>query len=256
MTATTGYAARAERYADEIADVPMPDALHALLGPGVRVAELPSGSGHFLATYAASGASTTLIDASPDMLDAAIVHAAKLGVPRPQTICRRAQDLVPEHGHVDLVVVTNGALNQLAAQMAPADVLTAARTILTPGGLLLAQILPPPGTAAADRSCGFYDPTQTDGHWVPDRELRDETGRRLTRRRCQHHDGALVHIDFELTCDGETTPRSRHSVELRLLTAREIYTAAAVAGLTVASMRPGTGGLHEIVATRPARRSR
>lgn len=60
MTAVSGYAARAARYAAEIADVPGPMLLDGLLRSGLRVAEMPSGTGHFLPAYAIASAEVTL----------------------------------------------------------------------------------------------------------------------------------------------------------------------------------------------------
>lgn len=254
MTAPTGYAARARTYAAEIADVPVPHILHALLRPGLRVAEAPSATGHFLATYAARGAEVTLIDVCADMLNVARGRAMELGM-APRTVCCRIEDLAPEHGPVDLVVFPNAAFNQLAVETAPGDLLAAASRILPPGGLLLAQVLPPPGHRT-DKTCGFYDPAVADGTWLIDRDFSGDGARRLIRRRRQRHAGALLQIDFELIREGDPTPLYAHTVHLRQLTHRDLSAAAAAAGLALAGISSGAGGLYEALAVRPAGSSR
>lgn len=250
MTNATGYAARAQTYAAETADVPAPHTLHALLRRGLRVAEAPSATGYHLTAYAKHGAEVTLIDTCADMLHLARRRAEDLGT-TPQTICCRIEDLTPDHGPIDLVVVPNGALNQLAADSAPGELLTALTRVLPPGGILLAQVLPPPGHPA-DQPCGFYDPGLEDRTWITDRDFIGDSGQRLVRRRRQHRTGPLLRIDFELTRDSDPAPLYAHTVQLRQLTDRALNTAAAAAGLTFAGISPGAGGLYEMLATRPA----
>jgi SAM-dependent methyltransferase len=247
VTGAAGYTGRARHYAAEIAGIPEPRLLAGLLRTRLRAAELPSATGHFLHAYAAAGAEVTLIDACPEMLRAAREQASILPLQPPRTVLCRIQDLTPQIGPIDLAVIPNAALNQLTADIDPAEMLTAAARILAPIGLLLAQVLllDDNGTAAG---CGFYDPAAADGAWLTDRQLTAGDGRQLFRRRRQHRDGSRLHIDFELTAAGE--PPRAHRVDLRLLTASGIETAAATAGLTLLSARPGNGGLHEILIAR------
>lgn len=65
-----GYDRRARFYAAEIAAVPEPQILTRLLRPGLRVAEMPSATGHFLSAYAAFQAQVTLVDCCQEMLSA------------------------------------------------------------------------------------------------------------------------------------------------------------------------------------------
>lgn len=58
--AESGYEERAAAYAAEIASLAPPRLLDGLLHPGTTVAEMPSGTGHFLRAYAAAGARTVL----------------------------------------------------------------------------------------------------------------------------------------------------------------------------------------------------
>jgi SAM-dependent methyltransferase len=249
MTGTPGYAARARHYAAEISEVPQPESLAELLRPGLRVAEMPSGTGHFLAVYTAAGAEVVLIDACSTMLEAARHQAGRLGA-QPRLLCSPIQDLTAQAGPFDLIVMPNAALNQLTADTAAADLLTAAAQPLEPGGLLLAQVLDP----AKDRACGFYNPGVSDGVWHVDREFTDEAGQRLTRHRRQRCHHGLVGIDFELRSRSEI--RYHHHVTLRLSTAGDLQAALTIAGFTSVTSRPGTGGLIELLAIRSPRSPR
>jgi cyclopropane fatty-acyl-phospholipid synthase-like methyltransferase len=249
MTRTPGYAVRARHYAAEISEVPRPESLADLLRPGLRVAEMPSGTGHFLPAYAAAGAEVVLIDACPTMLEAARHQACRLGA-QPSLLRSRIQDLTSQAGPFDLIVMPNAALNQMTADTAAADLLTAVARPLEPGGLLLAQVLDP----AKSRACGFYDPGVSDGAWHVDREFTDETGHPLTRRRRQHHHHGLIDLDFELHRDGDLL--YHHRVTLRLLTTGDLRTALTISGFTSVTARPGTGGLIELLAVRSTRSPR
>jgi SAM-dependent methyltransferase len=246
---TSDYAARARRYAAEISNVPKPETLTGLLRPGLRVAEVPSATGHFLTAYRAARAEVVLIDACPAMLQAARQHAATLGA-EPGLVCSPIQDLTPDVGPFDMVVMPNAALNQLAAGTSLAELFAAAARLLRRGGLLLAQVLNP----ANDSPCSFYDPHLSDGTWHVDRQFADESGQPLTRRRRQHHGGAEVRIDFELHRSGGAL--YQHDVTLRLLDIAELRAELSTAGFTEATTRPGTGGLVELLALWPTRSPR
>jgi Methyltransferase domain len=243
---TSAYAARARHCAAEISAAPQPDALAGLLRPGLRVAEMPSGTGHFLPAYQAAGADVILIDASRPMLHAARRRAARLTV-QPRLLCSPIEDLTFQTGPFDLIVMPNGALNLLAARTPAAELLTAAARPLVLGGLLLAQILDPVG----DTACGFYDPHLEDGAWHIDRQFNGDPGQVFTRRRRQHHGPPDIRIDFQLS-DGVNL-LYRHRLTLRLLSAGDIRSALATAGLTDVTIHSGAGGLTEILAARPAK---
>ncbi|WP_329431071.1 class I SAM-dependent methyltransferase (plasmid) [Streptosporangium sp. NBC_01495] len=208
MSGVCGYEQRAVSYAAEIAQLAAPRLLNGLLCPGMTVAEVPSGTGHFLSRYGAARVEVVLVDASPAML-----AAARPAVPGQtlRTVCCRIEDLDPaQTGPVDLVVVANAALNQLAAGPGPAAaVLAAAARLLAPGGLLLAQVL----LADGDRvdGCGFYDPALPDGQPILDRRIRQDDGRELgdrgghvgTSERVQGTDaGGLSKGDLKATVAG------------------------------------------------------
>jgi SAM-dependent methyltransferase len=245
VTLTSGYAARAACYTAEIAGVVPPERLGSLLRPGLRVAEMPSGPGHFLPAYAAAGAEVVLIDACADMLTAAQRRTAGQQVSSLRTICCRIEDLPAGTGPADVVVIPNAALNQLAASTGPAELIAAAARLLVPGGVLLAQVLRVADDGRAG-PCGFYDPALADGTWIADREFTGSDGLRVARRRQQHHGGTWLHIDFEFTRDGETL--YDHRVDLRLLTNLQVQTAMADAGLTPAGTCPGADGLDVVLA--------
>jgi SAM-dependent methyltransferase len=237
-----GYAQRAAFYAAEIAAVPTPVLLPELLRPGMRVAELPSGTGHFLTAYARQQADVLLIDASQGML-----AAARTAAPEVVTLCQRIEDLSSADGPADLVAIPNGALNQLAVMFGPSRLLAAAARILAPGGILLAQVI----SVADDGSleaCGFYDPAAPSGEPVVDRLLRVE-GRDLTRHRRQQVEHDVLRLDFELH-DGDEV-LYRHAVELLALPAGRLADAVTVASLDLLSITPGTGGFTEVLAQVP-----
>jgi hypothetical protein len=186
----------------------------------------------------------TLIDACPEMLEAALQQAGRVPLRRPRIVCCRIQDLSPQVGPIDLAVIPNAALNQLAADTDPGELLTATAQTLASGGLLLAQVLLG-DEIRTTMSCGFYDPAITNGTWSTDRRFRADDGRPFVRRRRQHKDGDRLHIDFELTRDGELL--YAHGVDLRLLASSAIEMAAATAGLTLIEITPGHAGLHEVL---------
>jgi SAM-dependent methyltransferase len=240
-----GYAERAAYYAAEIADVPPPDLLPGLLHAGAKVAELPSGTGHFLTTYAEHDADVLLIDASRAMLD-----AAQAASPTAATLCRRVEDLTPGDGPVDLAVLPNAALNQLAMTFGPARLLAAAAQILAPGRSLLAQVMNVTDDGSVQR-CGFYDPDAFDAEPFTDRRLR--LGHRdLTRLRRQRFEHGVLQLEFELR--EENTILYRHAVELLPLHQVRLANAVALAGLDLVAVTPGAGGLIEVVARRPGAR--
>lgn len=241
---TAGYAERARYYAAETRAVPQPRLLAGLLRPGLRVAEMPSGTGHFLPAYSAAGTATTLVDSCPEMLDEACRNAALDGSTA-DTLCTAIENLSPGDGTFGLIVMPNAALNQLAAGTGAPGLLAAAARVLEPGGTILAQVLDP------SRACGFYDPALADGTWHPDRQFPGKDGHTVTRRRRQSHRGGQIEIDFELCRDGQ--PAHSQHVILRSLTEHGLRGALASAGLTARRVIRGAGGLTEVLAARSAR---
>lgn len=244
MTSQAGYAERAVYYAAEISRVAEPSLLAQLLRPGLAVAEMPSGTGHFLPTYSAADASITLADACPQMLTAAQALASKIGA-EVTTVCGMFEDLPGRTGPFGLIVMPNGALNQLAAGIPPTRLLTAVARLLAPDGLFLAQVLSPVA------ACGFYDPGLADGAWHQDRQFPGEDGRLVTRRRCQHHEGNVVQIDFELSSGGH--PVHRQQVTVKLMTDAGMQVALTNAGLRILETGSGSGGLAEVLCARQPR---
>ena len=241
MTGQAGYAERASWYPAEISAVPVPALLAGLLRPGLAVTEMPSGTGHFLPAYSCARASITLADASPQMLTAAQAQAFRSGT-AVATVCDMIEDLPGRTGPFGLIVTPNGALNQLAAAAPPGRLLTAVARLLLPDGFFLAQVLSP------DAACGFYDPGLADGDWKEDRQFPGRDGVPVSRRRCQHHEGDVVRIDFELRSGGQVVHRQQ--VALKMMTAGEAHAVLAGAGLRVLQCRPGPGGFTEILCAR------
>jgi SAM-dependent methyltransferase len=247
VTGQPGYAGRARYYAGEISHVPAPVLLAGLLRPGLTLAEMPSGTGHFLSAYSAASADVTLVDACPQMLAVAQAQATRRGAAI-ATICGIIEDLASRAGPFELIVMPNGALNQLTARTPLAGLLAAVGRLLAPGGLILAQILAP------DAAGGFYDPRLPDGNWRQDRQFTSENGLPVTRRRRQHHRGDVVAIDFELSCGGELV--HRQCVTSRLLATADIQAALTRTSLRAVTATPGSAGLAEFLCTRPHRRPR
>lgn len=251
-TVVDGYDGRA-RFARHEADaVSRPRLLRGLLRTTGRVAELPCGAGHFLADYAVAGVETTLIDGSGAMLAAAIEHGAELGLStdRIHTHIRYVQEL-GDLSDVDLVVMPNAALNQLACQTPPAELLATVHRALRCGVDFLAQVICTHPGGRVD-STGFYDPARQHGGWFADRYL-DPTradGAVLRRRRQHRHhaDGVgRVHVEFDyLDSGGASLHTSR--AELRLFSAEELAAALTTAGFHHIRFLPGCGGLSEILA--------
>ncbi|MFI7131321.1 class I SAM-dependent methyltransferase [Nonomuraea sp. NPDC050153] len=219
--AERGYEERAATYAAEIASLAPPRLLDGLLHTGTTVAEMPSGTGHFLRAYAAAGARcTVLVDSNRAMLATArpAVRGQHL-----HTVCSPIQNVQQaQTGPVGLVVIPNGALNQLAADLGCEGVLAGMSRVLAPGGLLLAQLVDEVG------GCGFYDPRLPDGKWTIDRRMRGLHGEELVRMRRQRRHGDLVSIDLTLTA-ATGSVRYDHQVRIRLLGAdglRELLAAA------------------------------
>jgi len=237
MTSQAGYAGRAAYYAAETRQVHEPALLAGLLRPGLAVAEMPSGTGHFLPAYSRAGADITLVDACPQMLAAVQATASGNGT-AVTTVCGMIEDLPARAGPYDLIVMPNGALNQLAAATPPGELLTAVARLLAPGGLILAQVLSP-GVA-----CDFYDPALADGQWRRDRQFPGPNGQAVARRRRQRHEDGLVHIEFELTCGGHLVHQQQ--VTLKPMTGACVREALASAGLRTAGTR-GSSGLGEFV---------
>ena len=247
MTSQAGYSQRAGHYATEISGVPEPTLLAGLLRSGVAVVEMPSGTGHFLPAYSAAGARITLIDACPQMLVAAQALAARSDI-AVMAVCAAIEDLPGRAGPFDLIVMPNGALNQLAAGTPVARLLAIVARLLAPGGHFLAQLLAP-GTA-----CGFYDPGLADGGWHQDRQFVSDDGRTVTRRRRQYHRDGVVHIDFELASGG--SPLHHQQVTLEPVPIEDVRAAIADVGLRALHAGPGPGGLAEVLGALQPRRSR
>jgi len=245
MTGQAGYARRASWYAAEISVVPVPALLAGVLRPGLAVAEMPSGTGHFLPAYSCARASITLADACPQMLIAAQAQAFRSGIVV-STVCGRIEDLPGRTGPFGLIVMPNGALNQFAAAVPPGGLLTAIARLLVPDGLFLAQVLSP------DAACGFYDPGLADGDWQEDRQFPGGDGAPVSRRRCQRHEGNVVRIEFELRSGGRVVHRQQ--VALKMMTAGEVHAVLAGAGLRVLQCGPGPGGFTEILCARQSKR--
>jgi SAM-dependent methyltransferase len=250
-----GYRARAPFARAESAVVRRPRLLRGLLRTARHVAELPCGAGHFLADYALVGVEVTMIDASSAMLAVAVDHAAAVGLAAGpiHTQVRFAQDL-GVFPMVDLVVMPNAALNQLACQTPLADLLAGIRAALMPGVDLLAQVLCSHAGGELDSS-GFYDPRREHGVWFADRALHPSSTNAagsgvgvVLRYRRQHRDRQRVRVEFDYR-DAQGAGLHATSVELRVFSVTELAEALLTAGFEHLRLLLGQGGLSEMLAT-------
>lgn len=211
----------------------------ALAGTG-HVAELPCGAGHFLTRYADAGVRVWLGDASQHMLNAATDHARHAGV-RELVVGRHFLHDLPRLAKVDLVVVPNGALNQLAAQMPLEEVFAHLRRVVPPAARLLLQYLIRPGTA----KCSFYDPALADDRWVADHRFYGPHGQEIIRHRRQYHqhNRSQVRVEFSYTGHAARTAQ----VHLALPTEQEMRAALEAAKWTLTAAVT-TGGWREALA--------
>jgi hypothetical protein len=242
-----GYTDRARFARAETDAVAPPRMLPGLLGTARHVTELPCGAGHFLDQYSAARLEVTLVDGNQAMLAAAVDHAGALGIAADRVHGRAQllQDLAPLPS-VDLAVIPNGALNQLACQTRLVDLLTGIRGALSANVHLLAQVLCSHGHGQLDAS-GFYDRAREPGCWFADRHLPSHTAA-VYRYRRQHHASPedLLRVEF----DYRAGDRSVHTtaVTLRVLSPTGLLHAMAAAGFTPVHFLPGHGGLSEILA--------
>lgn len=246
---TETAAVRRPRLLSSLLNVSPVDAAAGTVDRVVSVAEIPCGAGHFLTDYANAGSAVTLVDASAEMLAIAREHAHEAGLlpHRTHTVCAYVQDL-DLLAPVDLVVVPNAALNQLAAQSSLSVLLPRLRAIVRSGGELLVQVacLHPGGDVD---TATFYDPARKHGAWLDDRWFGPaRTGGALLRRRRQHRVGDRLRIEFDYH-DVDGTSLHHTAVELALFTADTVTAALTAAGFTHVRFLPGQGGLSEFLAT-------
>jgi SAM-dependent methyltransferase len=243
------YDARAPFARAETAHVSPPRLLSGLLAESTHVAELPCGTGHFLPAYREAGLAVTLVDANPAMLAQARDHAHDTGLPpeRIHTVRAHAQDLPTLHS-VDLMVVPNAALNQLACQTPLTEVLAMLAASLCPGTEVLVQVACTDPGGGVD-TAGFYDPARPHRVWFADRWFDPtQAGGAATRHRCQTRDGDRLRIDFDYRDPADIRLHTA-TVEMALFTAETLTAALTSAGLSLLRFLPGQGGLSEAVAT-------
>lgn len=243
------YAARTRFARVETATMARPRLLHGLLANATHVAEVPCGAGHFLTDYANAGLAVTLVDASEAMLTEARGHARDTGLPpaRTHTLHAYVHDLVlPES--VDLVVMPNAALNQLACQAPLVNMLIGLRASLRPGAELLAQVACTHPGGAVD-TAGFYDPARQHQVWFADRWFDPaHAGGAALRRRRQVRDGDRLRIEFDYRDPADTSLHTT-TVELALFSADVLTAALTAAGFNHVRFLAGQGGLSEALAT-------
>ncbi|WP_378729898.1 class I SAM-dependent methyltransferase [Nocardia brasiliensis] len=228
---TTSYAERAALYAIEIAATPVPSSLPELLHPGVSIAELPCGTGHFLPLYRAYRADCWLLDAEPAMLAEAERRCAALGLPVRTNPVLIGRDRPP--GHFDVVVCPNAALNYLAAQLGMTGVLRSLlRFTTTEGHLLLQAVLRHPDGRIDPTAC--YDPRAPHDRWIPEWERPDGNGGTVTRSRWQRRRGDRITVTFARTHNGTELPES--TVELVVIDCAEIVRFTEVEGHRLADI--------------------
>lgn len=238
------YDERARFAPGEIAAVATPLLLNDLLNSANRVTEIPCGAGHFLADYARTGTTATLVDASPTMLAAAVEQASAAGLCVAPTCAYWQEMTLPPD--VDLVVVPNGALNQLACQTPIADLLVRLRESLSPGARVLAQVA---CTHLGGVDTGtFYDPSSPHDVWLADRPLDlTPTAAPVLRLRRQHRSGDRLRIEFDYR-DPSNARLLVTTVELVLFSTTTVTDAFTRAGFVDVRLLRGAGQPSEVVA--------
>lgn len=221
-----GYRDRATFARAEVRPI-VPHLLTRALGGVEEVVEFPCGTGHFLTAYAQAGVRVRLVDGSEPMLTEAVHHAHRAGVGE-LAIGRHLLHDLPMFATTDLVLVPNGALNQLAAQSDPSTVLTLISAAVPTGCRLLLQVVDPTGDGIP-----FYSPTLPDGAWHHDHTFPAPNGRMVRRHRWQHHlDRSRVEVGFAYTTGPHDPHTPEHSarVDLALPSLADLYECATTAG--------------------------
>lgn len=221
-----GYRHRAVLARAEVRPV-LPALLSKALTGVKEVVEFPCGSGHFLTTYAHQGVRVRLVDGSAPMLTRAVRHARTAGVAE-LVVGHHFLHELPSLPTADLVVVPNGAFNQLAAQSDLLAVLRRLRQATATGCRLLLQAIGP----TAEGTC-FYDPHLADGTWVRDHTFTTPDGQIFHRHRHQHHPEkarARIKFAYTLTPDQPCGPHPGTVIELDLPTPAQIRSATEATG--------------------------
>ncbi len=252
VSVAQSYRARARFCHAETVDVPRPWMLRGLLDTAGHVAEIPCGAGHFLTEYAHARAAVTLVDACVDMLAAATARAHEIGLEQVQSHQATVQEL-PPLVDVDLVVLPNGALNQLAHQTPTERLLAGLCSVMRPAATMLVQVACTHPGGGTDTST-FYEPHRQHGVWFADRWFQPtQAAGAVLRRRRQNRNNQQLRIEFDyLDSAGERLHTTE--VGLVLLPAAQLAEAFTAAGFVHVRFLPGRGGLSELLATAPDRR--
>ncbi|MFE9328767.1 class I SAM-dependent methyltransferase [Nocardia sp. NPDC052278] len=252
--AVAAYDARAAYCRAETTSVAPPRLLHPLLTGCTHVAEVPCGTGHFIAEYAAVGLTVTLADANPVMLGYASEQAEAVGLPPHRTTLECAYlNKLRLSPTVDAVIVPNAALNQLLCHAGTQELIEQLRAATTRRDVrVLAQVMC--GYRDHTDVAGFYDQTRPHGMWFTDKrfEPAHADGVAVRRRRQQRH-GDQLHIEFDYR---DSRDRQLHTavVDLLVVDPVALIAAFAAAGFSEIRFLPGDHGLSELLAV--ARRVR
>ncbi|WP_306370173.1 class I SAM-dependent methyltransferase [Nocardiopsis sp. CC223A] len=213
----------------------LPALLPAALAGEEEVVEFPCGVGHFLTAYAQAKVRVRLVDGSAPMLAEAIRRARDAGVAE-LGVGHHLLHALPALPAAGLMVVANGAFDQLAAPTGPAAVLARLREAVPTNARLLLQAVDPDGGGTA-----FYTPSLPEGVWSHDHIFTTPGGRTVARHRRQHHtpDRSRVDIEFTYTTGLSSTPVLTARVSLILSSPDRVRSAAATAG-----WRPVTRARH------------
>ena len=217
MTPTEAYADRAQLYAVETRGTPAPAALTESTTPGMTIAECPSGAGHFLDDYMQLRLSVDLLDAEPQMVNAAHQRMHTLGVTGRARQHRIGTDAPTSHYPV--VICPNAALNQLVSQLGLAVTVDALTALLCDGGTLVAQVIMRHSDGDID-TAPCYDPAAPHNQWSHEWTRPTDKGTLLERHRRQRRDHDELTIDFHNISDGSTVSRS--TVHLTILTMQSL----------------------------------
>ncbi|WP_063711395.1 class I SAM-dependent methyltransferase [Nocardia asiatica] len=245
-TVVASYDQRAVFSRAETTSVPRPHGLAQLLATCRHLVEVPCGSGHFLSDYARADVSVTLADANAAMLKEAAEHAHEVGIPESRlSVVQGLLNRLRLPDDVDMVVVPNAALNQLAYQQPLTAVAAALHAAADRTGVQLLAQVAVTTDAGPDTATRFFDPAVPDDDWVADRWFDPAVGGAVQRRRRQRRFGDRLRLEFAYL-DGHGNTVHTTTTHIQLLTHTTLSAAFELAGFGEIRVRPGPGGLWEL----------
>jgi len=108
---------------------------------GMRIADIGGGPGRYMIELLKRGCSVTLLDLSPENIALARIKAAEAGLTANECLVGDARDLSPLRGQRFDGILALGPLYHLSERQERLEFLEAAKSLLRPGGILIAAYL-------------------------------------------------------------------------------------------------------------------